>query len=210
MATVAMWHVQLQHQPLHGHWKISSPAASRPLGGLESSGISPALGGMFPVKLCGGRCVTLQQALSRGPHNRIGRVWGSAFRGSWETPARRGSAFLFFLRIAAALVRNVAIRGVSQTACSSCRAAGHPARLELNKASVFKHSVVPPTPPRPRRYSSNLFLPGFVLQVDVMKNAYNQGLECDHDEQNGDDGISPKDVGHNIYILAHQVRLICV
>ncbi|KFO98127.1 Inositol 1,4,5-trisphosphate receptor type 2, partial [Calypte anna] len=41
--------------------------------------------------------------------------------------------------------------------------------------------------------------------VDVMKNAYNQGLECDHDEENGDDGISPKDVGHNIYILAHQL-----
>uniref|UniRef100_A0A8B9CVU1 Inositol 1,4,5-trisphosphate receptor n=1 Tax=Anser brachyrhynchus TaxID=132585 RepID=A0A8B9CVU1_9AVES len=43
--------------------------------------------------------------------------------------------------------------------------------------------------------------------VDVMKNAYNQGLECDHEEENGDDGISPKDVGHNIYILAHQVCL---
>uniref|UniRef100_A0A803VL64 Inositol 1,4,5-trisphosphate receptor n=1 Tax=Ficedula albicollis TaxID=59894 RepID=A0A803VL64_FICAL len=41
--------------------------------------------------------------------------------------------------------------------------------------------------------------------VDVMKNAYNQGLECDHEEENGDDGISPKDVGHNIYILAHQL-----
>lgn len=40
-----------------------------------------------------------------------------------------------------------------------------------------------------------------------MKNAYNQGLECDHEEENGDDGISPKDVGHNIYILAHQVCL---
>lgn len=49
----------------------------------------------------------------------------------------------------------------------------------------------------------------FVLQVDVMKNAYNQGLECDHEEENGDDGISPKDVGHNIYILAHQVFRIC-
>uniref|UniRef100_A0A8B9PU69 Inositol 1,4,5-trisphosphate receptor n=1 Tax=Apteryx owenii TaxID=8824 RepID=A0A8B9PU69_APTOW len=45
--------------------------------------------------------------------------------------------------------------------------------------------------------------------VDVMKNAYNQGLECDHEEENGDDGISPKDVGHNIYILAHQVCLTC-
>ncbi|XP_060634230.2 inositol 1,4,5-trisphosphate-gated calcium channel ITPR2 isoform X1 [Anolis sagrei] len=41
--------------------------------------------------------------------------------------------------------------------------------------------------------------------VDVMKNAYNQGLESDHEEENGDDSISPKDVGHNIYILAHQL-----
>ncbi|XP_039563997.1 inositol 1,4,5-trisphosphate receptor type 2 isoform X2 [Passer montanus] len=41
--------------------------------------------------------------------------------------------------------------------------------------------------------------------VDVMKNAYNQGLDCDHGEENGDDSISPKDVGHNIYILAHQL-----
>lgn len=39
-----------------------------------------------------------------------------------------------------------------------------------------------------------------------MKNAYNQGLECDHgDDEGGDDDVSPKDVGHNIYILAHQV-----
>uniref|UniRef100_A0A7N4NHZ2 Inositol 1,4,5-trisphosphate receptor n=1 Tax=Sarcophilus harrisii TaxID=9305 RepID=A0A7N4NHZ2_SARHA len=41
--------------------------------------------------------------------------------------------------------------------------------------------------------------------VDVMKNAYNQGVECDHEDDHGDDGISPKDVGHNIYILAHQL-----
>uniref|UniRef100_A0A6I8N225 Inositol 1,4,5-trisphosphate receptor n=1 Tax=Ornithorhynchus anatinus TaxID=9258 RepID=A0A6I8N225_ORNAN len=41
--------------------------------------------------------------------------------------------------------------------------------------------------------------------VDVMKNAYNQGWECDHEEDSGDDGVSPKDVGHNIYILAHQL-----
>lgn len=41
-----------------------------------------------------------------------------------------------------------------------------------------------------------------------MKSAYNQGLECDHGgEEGGDDGVSPKDVGHNIYILAHQVRV---
>lgn len=30
---------------------------------------------------------------------------------------------------------------ISQTAHSSCRTAGHPSRLELNKASVFKHSI---------------------------------------------------------------------
>ncbi|KAJ6666357.1 hypothetical protein lerEdw1_000630, partial [Lerista edwardsae] len=41
--------------------------------------------------------------------------------------------------------------------------------------------------------------------VDVMKNAYNQGLESDHEEDTADDSISPKDVGHNIYILAHQL-----
>lgn len=69
--------------------------------------------------------------------------------------------------------------------------------------AVFKHSVFFRQDP----HLFNLSLPGFVLQVDVMKNAYNQGLECDHEEENGDDGISPKDVGHNIYILAHQVRL---
>ncbi|XP_060931821.1 inositol 1,4,5-trisphosphate receptor type 2 isoform X2 [Limanda limanda] len=41
--------------------------------------------------------------------------------------------------------------------------------------------------------------------VDVLKEAYIQGLEC---EENGDsvgDHIKPKDVGHNIYILAHQL-----
>lgn len=38
-----------------------------------------------------------------------------------------------------------------------------------------------------------------------MKNAYNQGLESDPEAESGDDSISPKDVGHNIYILAHQV-----
>ncbi|XP_026523645.1 inositol 1,4,5-trisphosphate receptor type 2 isoform X4 [Notechis scutatus] len=41
--------------------------------------------------------------------------------------------------------------------------------------------------------------------VDVMKNAYNQGLDSDQEEENGDEDISPKDVGHNIYILAHQL-----
>uniref|UniRef100_A0A8C5JWT5 Inositol 1,4,5-trisphosphate receptor n=1 Tax=Jaculus jaculus TaxID=51337 RepID=A0A8C5JWT5_JACJA len=42
--------------------------------------------------------------------------------------------------------------------------------------------------------------------VDVMKSAYDQGRESDHrEEEGGDDGVSPKDVGHNIYILAHQL-----
>lgn len=41
-----------------------------------------------------------------------------------------------------------------------------------------------------------------------MKTAYDQGLECDHGgEEGGEEGVSPKDVGHNIYILAHQVRI---
>lgn len=42
-----------------------------------------------------------------------------------------------------------------------------------------------------------------------MKNAYNQGLECDHgDEEGREDAVSPKDVGHNMYILAHQVPVL--
>nr|XP_014347325.1 PREDICTED: inositol 1,4,5-trisphosphate receptor type 2 [Latimeria chalumnae] len=41
--------------------------------------------------------------------------------------------------------------------------------------------------------------------VDVIKTAYTQGLECDTDENSADDQVSPKDVGHNIYILAHQL-----
>ncbi|XP_072922149.1 inositol 1,4,5-trisphosphate-gated calcium channel ITPR2 [Hemitrygon akajei] len=40
--------------------------------------------------------------------------------------------------------------------------------------------------------------------VDVIKNAYSQGVEVNDDEMS-DDYISPKDVGHNIYILAHQL-----
>uniref|UniRef100_A0A672J7A6 Inositol 1,4,5-trisphosphate receptor n=1 Tax=Salarias fasciatus TaxID=181472 RepID=A0A672J7A6_SALFA len=41
--------------------------------------------------------------------------------------------------------------------------------------------------------------------VDVMKEAYTQGLESEDDEDNPGDPIKPKDVGHNIYILAHQL-----
>uniref|UniRef100_A0AAY4DJ36 Inositol 1,4,5-trisphosphate receptor n=1 Tax=Denticeps clupeoides TaxID=299321 RepID=A0AAY4DJ36_9TELE len=41
--------------------------------------------------------------------------------------------------------------------------------------------------------------------VDVMKEAYNQGVESEDEEETTGDQISPKDVGHNIYILAHQL-----
>ncbi|KAG9342304.1 hypothetical protein JZ751_016806, partial [Albula glossodonta] len=41
--------------------------------------------------------------------------------------------------------------------------------------------------------------------VDVMKEAYNQGVESESEEECGGDAITPKDVGHNIYILAHQL-----
>lgn len=38
-----------------------------------------------------------------------------------------------------------------------------------------------------------------------MKEAYTQVLESDEDDDNTADKIKPRDVGHNIYILAHQV-----
>ncbi|KAM9375957.1 inositol 1,4,5-trisphosphate-gated calcium channel ITPR2 isoform 2-T2 [Pholidichthys leucotaenia] len=41
--------------------------------------------------------------------------------------------------------------------------------------------------------------------VDVIKEAYVQGLQSEEDEDNVGDPIKPKDVGHNIYILAHQL-----
>lgn len=41
--------------------------------------------------------------------------------------------------------------------------------------------------------------------VDVMKEAYAQGLESEEDEDSMGDMIKPRDVGHNIYILAHQL-----
>uniref|UniRef100_A0A3Q0QQ57 Inositol 1,4,5-trisphosphate receptor n=1 Tax=Amphilophus citrinellus TaxID=61819 RepID=A0A3Q0QQ57_AMPCI len=41
--------------------------------------------------------------------------------------------------------------------------------------------------------------------VDVMKDAYSQGLVSEDDEDSVGDEIRPKDVGHNIYILAHQL-----
>ncbi|XP_075711891.1 inositol 1,4,5-trisphosphate-gated calcium channel ITPR2 isoform X3 [Rhinoderma darwinii] len=41
--------------------------------------------------------------------------------------------------------------------------------------------------------------------VDVIKGAYSQSLESDHDEHGPDDQVTPRAVGHNIYILAHQL-----
>uniref|UniRef100_A0A8D3CD10 Inositol 1,4,5-trisphosphate receptor n=1 Tax=Scophthalmus maximus TaxID=52904 RepID=A0A8D3CD10_SCOMX len=41
--------------------------------------------------------------------------------------------------------------------------------------------------------------------VDVMKEAYTQGLESEEDGDSVGDQIKPRDVGHNIYILAHQL-----
>uniref|UniRef100_A0A7N6BBH0 Inositol 1,4,5-trisphosphate receptor n=1 Tax=Anabas testudineus TaxID=64144 RepID=A0A7N6BBH0_ANATE len=41
--------------------------------------------------------------------------------------------------------------------------------------------------------------------VDVMKEAYAQGLDGEEDEDGVGDQIKPRDVGHNIYILAHQL-----
>uniref|UniRef100_A0A4W4FAS1 Inositol 1,4,5-trisphosphate receptor n=1 Tax=Electrophorus electricus TaxID=8005 RepID=A0A4W4FAS1_ELEEL len=41
--------------------------------------------------------------------------------------------------------------------------------------------------------------------INVIKEAYEQGVESGIDGEGSGDPISPKDVGHNIYILAHQV-----
>lgn len=50
----------------------------------------------------------------------------------------------------------------------------------------------------------------FGVQVEVIKKAYMQGeIEVEHndDDQDGEEehAASPRNVGHNIYILAHQV-----
>lgn len=42
-----------------------------------------------------------------------------------------------------------------------------------------------------------------------MKEAYVQGEEREIELETSDQ-ITPKDVGHNIYILAHQVRFTCL
>uniref|UniRef100_H3D3M6 Inositol 1,4,5-trisphosphate receptor n=1 Tax=Tetraodon nigroviridis TaxID=99883 RepID=H3D3M6_TETNG len=41
--------------------------------------------------------------------------------------------------------------------------------------------------------------------VDVMKEAYTQGLQSEEEDDGVGDQIKPRDVGHNIYILAHQL-----
>lgn len=44
-------------------------------------------------------------------------------------------------------------------------------------------------------------------KVEVIKKAYMQGEVEFEDGENGEDGAaSPRNVGHNIYILAHQVQ----
>lgn len=54
---------------------------------------------------------------------------------------------------------------------------------------------------------------GLCIQVEVIKKAYMQGEvefedtkeEEDNEEDEEHDAASPRNVGHNIYILAHQV-----
>lgn len=50
----------------------------------------------------------------------------------------------------------------------------------------------------------------FIFKVDVACRAYHQESLEDDDVENdmcgfGEDGVSPKEVGHNIYILCHQL-----
>lgn len=45
------------------------------------------------------------------------------------------------------------------------------------------------------------------IQVDVIKEAYAQGTESEINQETSYH-IKPKDVGHNMYILAHQVRIL--
>lgn len=53
---------------------------------------------------------------------------------------------------------------------------------------------------------------GRCVQVEVIKKAYMQGeVEVEHSEEDGEGeeehAASPRNVGHNIYILAHQVHV---
>lgn len=45
-----------------------------------------------------------------------------------------------------------------------------------------------------------VWLVGYIFQVEVAKNAFHQADTVEGSEEN-----SPKEVGHNIYILAHQL-----
>ena len=48
------------------------------------------------------------------------------------------------------------------------------------------------------------------MQVDVAKQAYYQAEGMEEEEElddEDDESANPRDVGHNIYILAHQVKL---
>lgn len=52
-----------------------------------------------------------------------------------------------------------------------------------------------------------LISPCLSSQVEVIKKAYLQGEVEFEDGENGEDvAASPRNVGHNIYILAHQVE----
>ena len=45
-----------------------------------------------------------------------------------------------------------------------------------------------------------------LLQIDVACKAYHQEV-LEEDSDDGDDAVSPRVVGHNIYILCHQLAL---
>lgn len=43
------------------------------------------------------------------------------------------------------------------------------------------------------------------MQVEIIKKAYNQESEEGEEGEEEEDEVSPREVGHNIYILAQQV-----
>lgn len=67
-------------------------------------------------------------------------------------------------------------------------------------------SAVDASPARVTSESGGVFSCPF-SKVEVIKKAYMQGEVEFEDGENGEDGAaSPRNVGHNIYILAHQVQ----
>lgn len=50
---------------------------------------------------------------------------------------------------------------------------------------------------------ASVFFFDMSIQMEVIKKAYHQESECEGVE------VSPREVGHNIYILAQQVRPVC-